>query len=458
MTSVMLISSIALGAFFELHTIPLDEPAQRGAANAITFFANADNDRVADLFILQRNKLSVVSRAGGVRETVLPQGVSAFDVADVDGDDVYEIVAVQGRNILRMPLSLQGDMPEPSTLFEADSLYAGVHTGPTPTVLVVPLDASTNGGKLGVLLPTNSGTELRAANGDLVRQTPYAETRSEFSVYRAEYSPADSSLDLVFNAISTHIPGAQPDPARASADVLTHDALNALSLRNAAKDQVVNWPWFNVRSDKLKMVRAYCAIEESLNTVVRMCDVAVGPDGTAEGAIEPGPERRYPGAMVTPSSEPPDFNGDGYADLLLWNAPQPGISVDSLLRAVVGRNWPITLSVHLYSPVKGRFEPAAATTLTYRIPATWFLTGPLPLRHHVLSDFNGDGKTDLAMCTEENEYAVWLYSDGFAATPDEKQVFPETITAIEQTADVAAKGKTSIVLRSDKHIFVLYAK
>ena len=91
-------------------------------------------------------------------------------------------------------------------------------------------------------------------------------------------------------------------------------------------------------------------------------------------------------------------------------------------------------------------------------PAATPLTGLVPLRHHVLADFNGDKKTDLGMCTEEKEYSVWLYSDGFAAVPDEKHTFTENITGIELTGDVAGNGKTSIVLRSDHYVYALYAK
>lgn len=447
----------AFGAFFEVHTFPLDRPSEKtDRAEAQTFFANADSDEIADLFVLQQNKVAVASSATGLRETMLPQGVSAFDVADLDADGKFEIVAIHGTSVVRLALGLQGGVVEPVKLFEAESLYARASAIPTPAVLVVSSDET---GNVALALPTDSGMELRALDGALIRTQEYAQSRNRMIVGRPTSFRTGESLNLNFLAGADFQLDAGSGPAGGVDGVAHYSEHNSAgALREAAAEQPVNWPWFVVRNEKAKTSRAYCAVEESLNTLVRMADVAIDADGTPASIAAPGPERRYPGAMIPIGDAPPDFDGDGYADLLLWNAPRPGISVDALLRAVVGRNWPMTLTVHLYSPDKGRFEPMPATELVYRVPVTWFLTGGVPLRNYVLADFNGDKKTDLAMCTSENEYSVWLYSDGFAAAPDETHTFTENITGIELTGDVAGNGKTSIVLRSDGHVYALYAK
>ena len=76
-----------------------------------------------------------------------------------------------------------------------------------------------------------------------------------------------------------------------------------------------------------------------------------------------------------------------------------------------------------------------------------------------MADFNGDGKTDLGMCIEENLFGVWLYNDGFKATPDEKHSFPENIISIEHVVNIAATDRrSSIVLRGDTRVFALYAE
>jgi hypothetical protein len=322
-------------------------------------------------------------------------------------------------------------------------------------VLVVDREGTTT-----VVVPTSAGLEYRRIDGAVAALTPYERTDSDEYSYYSSSDSGPAELTLQYRAIFTF------QTPLGKLDYVHEGSLYEMGsmygpiieMQDAIKEEPVNWPWFEVRHEKSTVTRAYCAIEESMATVVRTCDVTVDADGFPDSVAVPGPARRYPGALALSTTDLPDFNGDGYKDLLLWNAPRPGISVDTLLRAMVGRNWPITLTTHLYSPSKGRFEPEAATALTFRIPVTWFLNGPSPLRSPVFADFNGDKKTDLGMCTEEKEYSVWLYSDGFAAVPDEKHTFTENITGIELTGDVAGNGKTSIVLRSDHYVYALYAK
>ncbi|NUM53981.1 MAG: hypothetical protein HUU46_10095 [Candidatus Hydrogenedentes bacterium] len=463
MMSLAYVTAAMLGAVFEVHTFPVgSQSAQAERAEVQTFFASADADGVADLFMLQGNTLSVAASSIGLRETTLPRGVTAFDIADIDADGKFEVVAVTGAAIVRLPLALQGDPVEPARLFDADSLYAQAFPIPTPAVLVIPGNDPSH---VMVALPASAALEYRSLDGTLVRSEPYAESKPETHVFRpatfrsaGQLTIGNFTSSIVYRLDSHPVSSEQRNDAEEYVAVDVRTRGTARLLRGAAGDEPANWPWFVVRREQAKTTRAYCAVEESLNTLIRMSDVAVDADGMPSSIAKPGPERRYPGALIPIGDTPPDFNGDGYADVLLWNAPRAGISVDALLRAVVGRNWPITLTAHTYSPDKGRFEPSVASDLTFRIPVTWFLTGGVPLRHYVLADFNGDKKTDLAMCTEENEYSVWLYKDGFPTTPDEKHTFTENITGVELTADVAGNGKSSIVLRSDHYIYALYAK
>lgn len=456
MSYAALFMCAASGALFELHSMPLNaDAAQRGPSSALVFFANADNDNVADLFVLEGNVLSVHSNTGEVRQTTFPAGASVFDVFDLDADGAYDIVAVQGKSIVRLPIALQGDSAEPKKLFDADSIWSSTFDGPVPRVLVVE-----RAGSSAIAIPTLNGIQYRKPDGTIVEETSHAGIE-KFSHARApEFGGDQSTLELnyssniSFQPIDFHeVPGKGPLYYYSESSYRS-----SLELRNAVADEPNNWPWFVVHNKQGLVTRAYCAVDETLMTSVRTCDVQMDKDGFPETIPAPGPARRYPGALVTSPSDFPDFNGDGYKDLLLWTAPTPGISVDALLRAVVGRNWPITLTAHMYSPNKGRFEPEAESTLPFRIPVTWFLEGPSPLRNPVFADFNGDKKTDLAMCTEENEYSVWLYTDDFAAIPDESHKFKENITDVELIADVAGNGKTSIVLRSDHYVYALYAK
>ena len=443
-------------AIFELHSIPLNsDTAQHGPSLALVFFANADKDDIADLFVLEGNVLAVHAQSGEIRQTTFPAGVSVFDIVDLDTDGVYEIVAVQGKSIVRLPIALQGETANAVKLFDADSLYSETLDGPVPRVLVVE-----HMGSPAIALPTLTGIQHRRVDGTMVSETPHNKKESYTHGQRREFGDSSSVLELRYSGFmtfETYI-GNQP-PAKGSLYYYAESSYrSSMELRNAAADEPNNWPWFVVHNKQGLITRAYCAVDDTLMTSIRTCDVQMDKDGFPETIPAPGPARRYPGALVTSPSDFPDFNGDGYKDLLLWSAPAPGISVDALLRAVVGRNWPISLAAHMYSPNKGRFEPEAESTLPFRIPVTWFLEGPSPLRNPVFADFNGDKKTDLAMCTEENEYSVWLYTDDFSAIPDESHKFKENITDVELIADVAGNGKTSIILRSDHHVYALYAK
>ncbi len=456
MSYAALIICAASGAFFELHSIPLNaDAAQRGPSPALVFFANADKDNVADLFVLEGNVMSVHSHSGEVRQTTFPAGVSVFDIVDLDADGAYEIVAVQGKSIIRLPIALQGDAPEPVKLFDADSIWSTTADGPVPRVLVVE-----RVGIATIAIPTLASIQYLRIDGSIVAETPHAGTESSTQASALEYGGDQSTLEIGYSGFVEFEPLPRDlPPAKGLLYYYSESSYrSSFELRNAASEEPNNWPWFTVHNKQGLVTRAYCAVDETLMTSIRTCDVQMDKEGFPETLPSPGPARRYPGALVTSQSDFPDFNGDGYKDLLLWSAPTPGISVDALLRAVVGRNWPITLAAHMYSPSKGRFEPEAESRLMFRIPVTWFLEGPSPLRNPVFADFNGDKKTDLAMCTEENEYSVWLYADDFAAIPDETYKFKENITDVELTADVAGNGKTSIVLRSDHYVYALYAK
>lgn len=448
MTATLGVLYALSGAFFELHSFPLNTEAP---SEPLTFFVNADQDANADLAILEGRNLTVATQRG-VYEVVLPENTSVFDVTDVAGDPLSEVVAFVGTEAIAMPLS----GGEPKRLFEAESLWSRAAFDPRPAVLAVQHE----GGKA-IALPTSEGWELRSTNGFVTATTPYESVDRSFSYGAAGNCGTTASLELTFHLGATYQAGVGLEAGDEPRTLVADAALaSPAALRNAVAEPPGAWPHFLVRRDaeSRKATRAYCAVDESLTTLVRIAQFATDPEGLPAAAIEPGPARRYAGALAATSwNLVPDFNNDGYADLILWNAPQPGISVDALLRTVTARDWPITLAVHLFSPEKGRFEPAVATALTTRIPVSWFLSGGLPLRCMVLEDFNGDMKTDLGMCTEDSEFSIWLYSDGFAPNADEKHRFAEKIADVELVGNAKTDGRSSIVLRGEKHIFALYA-
>jgi len=179
-----------------------------------------------------------------------------------------------------------------------------------------------------------------------------------------------------------------------------------------------------------------------------------------------GPIRRYPGALFKREDDGwlskaytynPDFNGDGYFDLVLWDAPRPGVSIDSLVRTVMGRSWPVRVAIHLYVPDKARYDPKPAGMISAKVPINFFLNRN-PVANIAMVDVDGDGLTDLGFSTEPNNYHLWLAADGFARDPDWTHTFGEPIKRVEFSADLSGNGRTSILLRGEKNLYLLQAR
>jgi hypothetical protein len=231
-------------------------------------------------------------------------------------------------------------------------------------------------------------------------------------------------------------------------------------LADAAGRPSAQWPWFALRAesdaaaeDNLRVHYAP-APPDFRDTMVVIRSRKVGP------TPPPLPEaaRLYPGMLGAPPGALPDFNGDGFTDLLLWLAPRPGRSIDSIARAAVENTWPIHLRVHLYLPERRRYDARPAGRIDAELPAVWLLlmqrTGS-PLRNAVFEDFDGDGRTDAAWSTSATDYAAWRYDDGFGARADFEHEFPEPILRVERTAPMSFGLRRSIVLRGEERVYWL---
>ena len=81
----------------------------------------------------------------------------------------------------------------------------------------------------------------------------------------------------------------------------------------------------------------------------------------------------------------------------------------------------------------------------------------LPLRHLVLQDINGDGRTDVALATGLARFAVWFCKaqGSFSKDPDCTAELPEAIREVALVADMGEGRPSVIALRGDKAIYVL---
>lgn len=439
--------SVLIGALFDVASIDIR------STDASVLLAGAKDNARASILMIDGNVSQIVVDKNTIWIAELPHGTACFDVADLDGDQSNEIIAVAGRAVYVLPLAQQERSEAVQQLFESDSLVAGVQGPPQPRVLVAEHE-----GTPCLALPTLDGLELRRADGTLATTLPTKPTIEDMPEFTFSTGGLGWRQGAGFSfRRRTYLSPVFPTPISSAAD--TNRADSAKEIMQRIWEEISIRSEFNVDTTDLVWIgkrepQAFAATVHFGAGFKTGVSIVKRSASTGQGPFEQGPVRSYLGRLVI-AEDFPDFNGDGFADLLLWNTPMPGTSVESLVRTLLGRTWPVRLTVHMFSVEKERFEPSAAASLSVKVPVPWFLERDGPVRHAVLRDFNGDGKTDLAFCTDENTFSTWLFHDGFESMPNETHVFDEPVAAVELTADLDGSGRHAIVLRSQHHFHAL---
>jgi len=467
---LFLVQTIAAADLFEVASVPVEDELPQ------VFFAAVDGNSTADLVVQNGRDLHIRLDNGSERVFTLPGGVAAYDIYDIGDDEQREIIAVQGRQILAFePLVDSAGQSSGRLLFEADSLYAMEMPEPCPQVLVKTFQQ-----QLAVLLPQGDNLIAFSLNGTILAQFPdlpdvprmHDELTSQMQ-FNPGIAPSESRSTYVtqdLELIPDLPPELQPPDvpfAITLGDYFYADPDSNLSARFGFDmgDYSGSWDGVIVSRDANRIQFAMLRNDDNGNTLVFMREVPLTAEGEDWQNAKNGPVRRYPGRMVSryrwsaldTLDQRPDFNGDGFMDLLLWDAPKPGMSVESIVRTAVSRTWPLRLTVHLYSPDKQRFEPKPAHSLSCKVPITWILeSGPFQIL--ALADFDGDGMTDIALSTDESELQVWLANSGFSRNPDWTHTFPEPLQDVLRIADLSGNGRTSILLCGEKNLYLLQAR
>jgi len=437
-----------LSALFEVHSMPAPFP------NAQVLLANADGDATADVFIVDASRLVAYPSAADHAPVTIPlaEDTSAFDIADLDGDGRNEVIGVSRERILCYTILTEGAASPPRELFTLHTQFADVAGGPYPEIIVVK-----RVGHPLLALPCSEAIEMRGMDGTLLSRHPIKEKTEIYS---------DSLFGFLLRSCGDLSIGVSmdryPDPQSA-----LPDGLSATLLEDAIKHRPYGYErpddrseepywWFTLKTDGTAHLRVLCSPGSPRHPVtnIRIREASSKEDDFLDKNITLGPERRYPGNLIL-SADRPDFNHDGYVDLVLWNAPMPGMSVDALTRAITGGAWPLDIAVHLFSPEKKRFEPVPRAQISLTVPVLWFFQRG-PIQNEVFRDFNGDGRTDIACSNAKNTFAAWLFTEnGFSRSPDFQYTFPEPISGLEFAADLDGKGRTSIGLRGEKNFYLL---
>ncbi|MBL7645838.1 MAG: VCBS repeat-containing protein [Candidatus Hydrogenedentes bacterium] len=459
-SAVATLTLLAGGALLQVQMLPWTPE------KSACFTTDVNLDGRAEICILQEQLLHIYGRRSTepLYSIALPARTTAIDIADVDNDGVADLIALRGEDVLRYALSGSG-APEPEVLFTQQSQFSRADGYPFPAVLIV----DRGDGPL-IALPTEEALEVRKLSGELVNSYPigvnapyHVSIGKPFSYWvnqHAQSGPADA-LEFRVNRLASFKP-LLPDDAF-PIDVAGRPPQRlGLSRQQWEADahRPESWPWFSIAHTATEEVRGLYRQSESepdaTSIRVRTLPSKNNPE-TAAGEVL-GPSRLYPGSLVLHAEAFPDFNGDGFSDIMLWKAPRPGLSADGLSRALTSSRWPLNITTHVYLPEKKRFSPRPQTLISMEIPVAWFMApSPQgPLQALVLRDFNGDGRTDFGCLTAEDTFTAWqAEGEGLAAKAAIEERFPSRVDEVMFETDLDGQGTTSIALRCGEQLAIL---
>ncbi len=452
------VAALAVGVLsgFEVQSLPLPEDDPE-------VFLVRESTPGKRLFVVQdgRDLRAYPLHGGPVLRASLPDGVRAYDLADFDGDGQTEILTTDGERVRSIGWTGGSDRDEIQELFTAPADLPSHFGMPYRYPLAFVRD-----GSIFLGLRHNRALGLWSRDGEQVGRYPESVSGSAFDLTESFHlsvsssRPVESGGELAFTvgrftAFEPVLPeDLRPaDAVRALAPAPTPTVADVVEY-----DDPERWPWFVVRRGDGTLVRAYYSRSPRRDpeTLIALRSLSAEDDLNPLGEVTA--PLRYPGLLVLSADEAPDFNGDGFGDLLLWQADQPTGSVDSVVRTLSAGTWPVRLTVHLYSPESGRFEPRAHTSRAYRQSIDLLYAvqeGPGWL---IARDFNGDGRADLALAGAQarNTLSIWLWGKpGLSGDADFSHRFDDPIERIRFVEDIEDAGRYSLGIETKGRLHVV---
>lgn len=460
MMAGMALLLLASGLVFDVHELPVDP----GVAFETTL-ADLDGTGRAGLALAFANRLTLYFGARPDRPATLPFPANplAFDIADLNGDGQPEVIALTPDRVYITTVPRPGSDAEPWR--EAFAVDAGAVARPAvpvamPLVLRLPgrpaVVAVAAGDRLRLYRP--DGTEV--ASHGIGPEDPAKVSIGNPFVAVPVWPPqrGDALLEWRISRNWTGIPDLPEGiPVSRPGSASDRARLTAMA-RHGNPDQPEFWAGFPLRpgggTERVLFLYAEDGTMDSLVRVRRLY-----PEGSREATPRLSTARRYPGRVIPPRDNPPDFNHDGWADLLVWSAEQPTYTVGTLARAMTRQTWPVRLAAHLFEPDRNAFAAAPEWSAVLDVPLEWMLDAlgdRFPGRHLVCADFNGDGRVDIGLSGAPEQFSAWCSSPlGLRPEPTETVAVSGSLETLSHAADLDRSGRTSLVFRTSRGVAVL---
>ncbi|MCF6286688.1 MAG: VCBS repeat-containing protein [Candidatus Hydrogenedentes bacterium] len=421
--------------------------------------ADFDLDDRGEVGVITGNQLNIYEQSHNdpVYSIALPENTAVVDVFDADLDGTADIVAVSGEKVIRIPITKDASVP--IVCFLRKNLYSQYTGIPFPGVLVIMRQNTPL-----VALPCADVLELRSFKGELVDSYPIGMDAAKrlspgqpFNVWTNQHAQLGNrdALEFRVSSAATFKPMLPNNALSLPITEASGRLGTARQQREAATAGPERWPWYPVNATEPVQIRALYARAEapSGHTAIRIRRI---PDG--DGSGQTGPVRHFPGLILRHPGALPDFDGDGFNDLLLWKSQRISLTADGLARAATQRTWPIQIIAHAYAPEKARYRAKPMGRIEMDIPLPWYMDsgGTGPLKTIFLHDIDGDARTDFGCLTDPQTIAIWRFQEeGFSASPDFSHRFPESLDAVVFETDLDGQGRTTIALRSQGHLYLL---
>jgi hypothetical protein len=441
MIAAPLILSLLAAASPNAFVVPMPDDAD-------VFLVDIDLDGSGDVAVLDGFKLTVYPTANRdyPLTLTLPKNARALDITTHPDTGKIAAIAVCGSEIRQFSFDGKANGKR---LFDHHSYLS---EGDTPYRYVMVFERN---GESIFFLPSVGAIELRTWSGEL-RERIEPETVDRFEEVTG-YSRSRStignagSLEFFIHQSIGNEPAFIEKQWEDASGPRAHSPLMARSDFHKLDSPGDQWPWFALQPDDEESTRIRCAVRpHPLETHVRIDTTLSDP---VAGGI--GPARKYPGMLTKLNSRLPDFNGDGFTDLLLWNTDRPSVSPSSIARMAVNQHWPIRLTTHLFDPETNRYTARPFATLSVRASIDALLQGSYgsPIHDAVVKDIDADGRTDVCFTVDGQTYVRWMMEERGAHAEEIHLKEPIQHVSFNQALDNT--DRVTIGLRTEHELYVL---